>query len=225
MIDENLSELSFTEPLDEESFDELVKRTLETDIDYKSSNTNAIITGMLLRTALTTSCLMTNHQSYSEIINQENIDPTCISVTEYYIVHNHDIVPINNDISTVISYRDFYKITHENDFVYRNLLVLKYKNDSFNIFIIPHSNDMKTLEKSYDKNNIAIYFVPTTIKRLAGKAGNNGKDILKIYSKKLCDYGYMINGNRIEGVTHKVTENDMEHIIKSLRLINNALHK
>ena len=104
-------------------------------------------------------------------------------------------------------------------------MALKYKNDSFSVFIIPHSNDTKTLEKSYDKNNIAIYFVPTTIKRLAGKASNNGKDILKIYNEKLCDYGYIINGNRVEGITHKVTDNDMDFIIKALRIINNALHK
>ena len=225
MIDEHLTNLSFTDPLDEESFDELLKRTLETDIKHERSNTSAIVTGMFLRTALTTSCLMSNYQPYHEIIKQENTDPTCILITEDYIVHNHDIVPTNNNISTVISYRDFYKITHENEFVYRNLLVLKYKNDSFNVFIIPHSNDMKTFEKSYDKNNIAIYFVPTTIKRLAGKAGHNGKDIIKIYNEKLHKRGYIINGNRIEGTTHKVTENDMESIIKSLRIINNELHK
>ena len=225
MIDEYLTNLSFTDPLDEESFDELLKRTLEADIDYESSNTSAIVTGMLLRTALTTVCLAGNHQSYDEIINQEDTDPTCILITEDYIVHNHDIVPTNNDISTVITYRDFYKITHENGFVYRNLLVLKYKNDTFNVHVIPHSNDIKIFEKSYDKNNIAIYFVPTTIKRLAGKASHNGKDIIKIYSEKLYNRGYIINGKRIEGTTHKVTENDMESIIKSLRIVNNALHK
>lgn len=224
-MDESLTNLSFTNPLDEESFNELVKRTLEMDTDHENSNTSTIVTGMLLRTALTTSYLMSNYQPYHEIINKENTDPTCILVTEDYIVHNHDIVPTNNNISAIISYRDFYKITHENGFVYRVLLALKYKNESFNVFIIPHSHDMKTLEKSYDKNNMAIYFVPTTIKRLAGKAGNNGKDILKMYSEKLCDYGYKINGNRIEGITHKVTENDMESIIKTLRLINNALYK
>ncbi len=225
MIDEDLTNLSFTEPLDEESFNELVKRTLDADIDYEKSNTNSIVTGMLLRTVLTTACLAGNHRSYDEIIKQEDIDPTRLLVTEDYIVHNHDIVPINNDISTVISYRDFYKITHENEFVYRNLLVLKYKNDSFNVYIIPHSNDAKTLEKSYDKNNIAIYFVPTTIKRLAGKAGNNGKDIIKIYSEKLSDYGYKINGNRVEGITHNVTKDDIDSIVKALRIVNNALHK
>ena len=225
MIDETLNNLSFTEPLDEETFDELVKRTLEMDFNDESSIANPVVTGMLLRTALTASCLITNHQPYREIITQEDTNATRISVTEDYIVHNYDIVPTNDDVSTVISYRDFYKITHENEFVYRNLLALKYKNDAFSVFIIPHSNDAKSFEKSYDKNNIAIYFVPTTIKRLAGKAGNNGKDILKIYSEKLCDYGYRINGNRIEGITHTVTDNDMESIVKSLRLINNALHK
>ena len=225
MIDETLNNLSFTETLDEESFDELIKRTLEMDFNNEGPNTSTIITGMLLRTALTASCLMSNYQPYREIINQEDIDSTHISIMKGHIVHNHDIISSNNYISTVISYRDFYKITHENNIVYRNILALKYKNDSFNVSIIPHSNDMKTFEKSYDKNNIAIYFVPTTIKRLAGKASNNGKDILKIYSEKLCDYGYRFNGNRVEGTTHKVTENDMEHIIKSLRLINNALHK
>ena len=225
MIDETLNNLSFTETLDEESFDELIKRTLEMDFNNEGPNTSTIITGMLLRTALTASCLMSNYQPYREIINQEDIDSTCISITECHIVHDYDIISSNKDISTVISYRDFYKITHENNIVYRNILALKYKNDSFNVSIISHSNDMKTFEKSYDKNNIAIYFVPTTIKRLAGKASNNGKDILKIYSEKLCDYGYRFNGNRVEGTTHKVTENDMEHIIKSLRLINNALHK
>ena len=225
MIDESLTYLSFTEPLDKESFDELVKRTLETDIDYERSNTSAIVTGMMLRTALTASYLMTNYRSYSEIIDREDMDPTRISVTEKYIVHNHDIVPTNDDVSTVISYKTFYKIINENDFVYRNLLVLKYKNDAFNVFIIPYSNDTKIFEKSYDKNNIAIYFIPTTIKRLAGKAGHNGKDIIRIYSEKLGKYGYKINGNRIEGITHNVTENDMESIIKSLRIVNNALHK
>mgnify|MGYP003289531767 CR=1 FL=1 len=223
MIDESLTDLSFTEPLDEESFDELVKRTLDMDIDYENYNTGSIITGMLLRTALNTASLITNYQPYQQIINQENTDPTRILVTEDYIVHNHDIITHND--ATVIPYRDFYKITQEYDIVYRNLLSLKYKNDSFNVFIIPYNNDTKIFEKSYDKNNIAIYFVPTTIKRIAGKASNNGKDILKIYSEKLCDYGYRIIGNRVEGFEHKVTRNDMESIIKSLRIINNALHK
>ena len=222
MIDENLSELSFTEQLDEETFDELVKRTLDTEFTDESMNTGTIVTGMLLRTALTTACLAGNYQPYNEIIHREDIDPTRVLVTEDYIVHNYDIVSTNN---TIIPYRDFYKITCENEFVYRNILALKYRNDSFNVFIVPYNNDTKILEKSYDKNNIAIYFVPTTIKRLAGKASNNGKDILKIYNEKLCDYGYIINGNRVEGITHKVTENDMEYIIKSLRIVNNALHK
>ena len=83
---------------------------------------------------------------------------------------------------------------------------------------------MKSFEKSYGKNNIAVYFVPTTIKRVAGKASNNGKDILMLYDNKLSAYGYRIGGNYIEGVMHKVTINDMEPIVKSLRLINNALH-
>lgn len=222
MIDERLTKLSFTESLDEESFDELVKRTLDMDIDDESSDTGAIVTGMLLRTALNTASLITNYQSYHQIVTQENTDPTRILVTEDYIVHNHDIIPHND--ATVIPYRDFYKITQEYEIVYRNLLVLKYKNESFNVFIIPYNSDVKTLEKSYDKNNIAIYFVPTTIKRLAGKASNNGKDILKIYSEKLSSYGYRINGNRIEGITHTVTGNDMDYIINSLRSINNALH-
>ena len=222
MIDEKLSELSFTEQLDEETFDELIKHTLDMEFIDEIDNTGTIITGMLLRTALTTACLAGNYQSYNEIIHQEDIDPARILVTDDYIVHNYDIVSTNN---TIIPYRDFYKIINENEFVYRNLLVLKYKNDSFNVFNVPYSNDTKTLEKSYDKNNIAIYFVPTTIKRLAGKASNNGKDIIKTYSEKLCDYGYRINGNRVEGITHKVTDNDMDFIIKALRIINNALHK
>ena len=223
MIDEKLTNLSFKEPLDEESFDELVKRALETDFNDESSGSNPVVTGMLFRTALDTASLITNYQPYQQIITQENSDPVRILVTEDYIVHNHDIIPHNN--ATIIPYRDFYKITHEHNIVYRNLLALKYKNDVFSVFIIPHSNDAQILEKSYDKNNIAIYFVPITIKRLAGKAGNNGKDILKIYSEKLFNYGYRINGNRIEGFSRKVTENDMESIIKALRLINNALHK
>ena len=222
MIDENIDAIPFTEQLDEETFDELVKRTLDTEFIDESANTSTIVTGMLLRTALTTACLAGNYQSYNEIIHQEDTDPTRILVTEDYIVHNYDIISTNN---TIIPYRDFYKIISEIEFVYRNILALKYKNNSFNVFIVPYSNNMKTLEKSYDKNNIAIYFVPITIKRLAGKASNNGKDIIKTYSEKLCDYGYIINGNRIEGITHKVTENDMEHIIKALRIINNALHK
>lgn len=225
MIDETLNNLSFTEPLDEESFDELVKRTLDMDIEYNDSCSNSIVTGMLLRTALTTACLAGNYQPYNEIINQEDIDTTRLLVTEDYIVHNHDIIPTNNDVSTVISYRDFYKITHENGFDYRNLLTLKYRNDAFSVFIIQHSNDAKTFEKSYDKNNIAIYFVPTTIKRLAGKASNNGKDIIKIYSEKLGDYGYRINGNRVEGIMHTVIKDDMDSIVKALRIVNNALHK
>ncbi len=222
MIDENLNELSFTEQLDEESFDELVKRTLDTEFTDERPSSNPVVTGMLLRTALITACLAGNYQPYNEIIKQEDIDPTRLLVTEDYIVHNYDIISTNN---TIIPYRDFYKIINENEFIYRNLLVLKYKNDSFSVFIVPYSNDTKTLEKSYDKNNIAIYFVPTTIKRLAGKASNNGKDIIKTYGEKLCDYGYIINSNRVEGITHKVTGNDMDFIIKALRIINNALHK
>ena len=222
MIDGDIDAIPFTEQLDEESFDELVKRTLDTEFIDESANTSTIVTGMLLRTALTTACLAGNYQSYNEIIHQEDTDPTRILVTEDYIVHNYDIVSTNN---MIIPYRDFYKIVNENEFVYRNLLVLKYRNDSFSVFIVPYSNDTKTLEKSYDKNNIAIYFVPITIKRLAGKASNNGKDIIKTYSEKLCDYGYRINGNRVEGITHKVTDNDMDFIIKALRIINNALHK
>lgn len=220
MIDEQLTKLSFTESLDEELFDELVKRTLDTE--FEDDRSNPVITGMLLRTALNTASLIGNYQPYHQIITQENTDPTRILVTDEYIVHNHDIIPHND--ATVIPYRDFYKIIHEHNIVYRNLLVLKYKNESFSVFIIPYSNDTKTVEKSYDKNNIAIYFVPTTIKRLAGKASNNGKDILKIYSEKLSSYGYRINGNRIEGITHNITGNDMEYIINSLRSINNALH-
>ena len=222
MIDEKLSELSFTEQLDEETFDELVKRTLDTEFIDEIDNTGTIVTGMLLRTALTTACLAGNYQPYNEIIHQEDTDPTRILVTEDYIVHNYDIISTN---SMVIPYRDFYKITCENEFVYRNILALKYKNDTFTVNVLSNTLDSKSFEKMYDKNNIAIYFVPTTIKRLAGKAGNNGKDIIKIYGEKLCDYGYIINGNRVEGITHKVTENDMESIIKSLRIVNNALHK
>jgi hypothetical protein len=222
MIDENLIELSFTEQLDEESFDELVKRLLESDSDDYS--TEKTVTGMMLRTALTTANLITNFQDYGKIIN-DNEDPTRIQTLDDFIVHPHDIIPIDCKNFMVIPYRDFYMITNENEFVYRNILALKYKNENFTVNVLSHILDSKSFEKSYDRNNIALFFVPITLKRMAGKASENGKDIIKIYGTHLLTYGYKINGKRIDGISHKPTIEDASFIIKSLRIINNELHK
>ena len=100
-----------------------------------------------------------------------------------------------------------------------------YKNGSFNVSIIEYSDNQENYQKNYAKGNIALYFVPSTIKRAAGKITAKGKDIIMKYSERLLKYGYHIKGSRIEGIAHTVTDYDAESIAKSLRLINNAMHK
>jgi hypothetical protein len=105
-----------------------------------------------------------------------------------------------------------------------NILSLRYKNGFFNVSIIEYSDDQKVYQKNFAKGNIALYFVPLTIKRAAGKITANGRDIIMKYSERLLTYGYRIKGSKIEGIAHTVTDYDAESIAKSLRSINNAMH-
>jgi hypothetical protein len=203
----------------EETFDELIERVLNTDTNRSSSNEDT--TWALLRTTLMVAGLVAAYNDYS--INQ---CPAYIQLREDHIVYPHDIVPNDYDNITVIPYIDFCTIIRENDLIYRNILTLKRKDNSFNVSVIPYSNDSTIFEKLYGKNNIAVYFIPNTIKRLAGKAALNGKDIIRIYSDRLEDeYGYKINSNRIEHTKRKRAQKDAESIIKALKIINDGLYE
>ena len=218
-MNEIVEDFLSSETVSEELFDELVERVLNSDVERSSSNED--ITGTLLRTALTVASLVTACNKYSA-------EPcmSYIQLLEDHIVYPHDIVPNDYDNITVIPYIDFCKIIRENEFVYRNILTLKRKDNSFNVSVVPYSNDSTLFEKLYGKNNIAVYLIPNTIKRLAGKAATNGKDIIRIYNDRLeDDYGYKINGKRIEHTTRKRIHKDVEFIIKALKIINDELYE
>ena len=218
-MNEIVEDFLSSETVSEESFDELVERVLNSDVECSSSNEDTMDT--LLRTALTVASLVT-------ACNKYNAEPgmSYIQLLEDHIVYPHDIVPNDYDNITVIPYIDFCKIIRENEFVYRNILTLKHKDNSFNVSVVPYSNDSTLFEKLYGKNNIAVYFIPNTIKRLAGKAATNGKDIIRIYNDRLeDDYGYKINGKRIEHTTRKRIHKDVEFIIKALKIINDELYE
>ena len=148
-----------------------------------------------------------------------------------FVTHGHDILLDDyTDLGQTITYMNFLRIlkdqrasndntrtlrsmhrntlthqaapTHPNVPTNQNLLALRYKNGSFTLVFVGYSSDSDAYRKNYATGNIALYFVPSTIKRMAGRATAKGKDIIMKYAERLLTYGYRINGNAIEGLEY-----------------------
>lgn len=202
--------------LSEEEFDSLIEKTLNDDIDdYNDGDICRCqtISGMMIRTLLTMANAMEHQKEYMMAQCNES----------QLIVHRYDILMEHyDDPNRFITYTECINELRKMEYTFTNMLLIKYKNDAFKTYIVPYSKkDYKSL---YGTNNIAVFIVPNTIKRLAGKASANGRDILKQYSNRLLSYGYRIIGNYLKGVMHDVTYLDAEPLIKSIHIINNALH-
>jgi hypothetical protein len=202
--------------LSEEEFDSLIEKTLNDDTDDYTAEDKyrcQTISGMMIRTLLTIANSMDHQKEY--MMAQGN-EPQLIA-------HRYDILLEQyDDPNSFIDYTGCINELSKMEYTVTNILLIKYKNDAFKAYIVPYSK--KDYKDLYGTNNIAIFIVPNTIKRLAGKASANGRDILKQYSNRLLSYGYHITGNQLKGVIHNVTYLDAESLIKSIRIINNALH-
>lgn len=202
--------------LSEEEFDSLIEKTLNDDIDDYTDEDKyrcQTISGMMMRTILTMANAMEHQKEY--MITQGN--------AHRLMVHRYDILLEPYDyLDKCITYTECITELSKMEYTVTNILLIKYKNDAFKAYIVPYTE--KDYKDAYGTNNIAIFIVPNTIKRLAGKASANGRDILKQYSNRLLSYGYHIIGNQLKGVVHDMTYLDAEPLIKSVRIINNALH-
>ena len=105
------------------------------------------------------------------------------------------------------------------------VLALSYKKGSFNVSVIEYTSNRDRYKEAYKTGNIALYFLPRTIKRLSGNASAKGKDIIAQFNDRLIKYGYRIERGKLVGVAHDIIDYDADSISKALRKINNALHK
>ena len=154
---------------------------------------------------------------------QESTEP--LSGYDKFIVRPHDITLRDYKNIEPITFMQFNNMIKEINDPKTNILAVSYKNNTFNVNIIEYSSDVKKYKEAYKTHNIALYFLSRSIKRLSGKAGTNGKDIIAQFNERLLKYGYRIEkGKTIVGVVHDVTELDAKSITKVLRKINNAMH-
>lgn len=245
--------IDYTTRLNDSDFDALIAKTLEDEQEDDWALDRSRVQGMMFRTLLTIANSAIHHRDYDSIINEgcgcsnsmsaSNGNPfnEYDSICSRFAIHGHDILLDDyTDLSQTITYMNFLKIlkdrqasndntrtlrsVHQNVPAHQNLLALRYKNGSFTLTFVGYSSDSDTYRKNYSTGNIALYFVPSTIKRMAGRVTAKGKDIIMKYAERLLTYGYRIKGNEIEGIAHTISEYDAENLTRSLRLINNAMH-
>lgn len=171
-----------------------------------------------------------NYNSY--IANREdndvsvllnNADAT-ISGCEKFVVHPHDIMLYDYTIIEPISFIQFSKMIKEIEEPNVAVLALSYKKCSFNVSVIEYVSNQEKYKEAYKTGNIALYFLPRTIKRLSGNASAKGKDIIAQFNDRLIKYGYRIEKGKVKGIAHDVTDYDADNIAKVLRKINNNMH-
>lgn len=168
-----------------------------------------------------------NYNNYitGNTIDDEQKISEPLSGYDKFIVHPHDIMLRDYKNIEPITFMQFNNLVKEIDDHKTNVLAISYKNNAFNVNIIEYSSDVKKYKEAYRTHNIALYFLSRSIKRLSGKAGINGKDIIAKFNERLLKYGYrIVKGKTITGTIHEVTELDAKNITKVLQKINNAMH-
>lgn len=219
-------------PVSEEEFDAVVKRILNDGEEVEQSEPEWTIEGQKIFNVMTPAILSyvnfaIDYNSY--VTGEANTKMDSLSETSNVynkcVVHPHDIMLDNYTIIEPISFIQFSNMLKEIEEPDVAVLALSYKKGSFNVSVIEYTNNREKYKEAYKTGNIALYFLPRTIKRLSGNAAAKGKDIIAQFNDRLIKYGYRIERGKIVGVVHTVTDYDAESIAKVLRKINNAMHE
>lgn len=215
-------------PVSEEEFNAAVKRILNDENDDEEEELEWTMEGQKIFNVMTPTIMSAvnfamDYNSY--MTDEANTLNKTSKVFDKCIIHSHDIMLNDYTIIEPISFIQFSKMIKEIDEPNVAVLALSYKKGSFNVSVIEYTRNHDKYKEAYKTGNIALYFLPRTIKRLSGKASAKGKDIIAQFNDRLINYGYRIERGKIVGVAHDVTDYDADSIAKVLRKINNALHK
>ena len=214
-------------PVSEEEFDAVVKRILN-DGEEAEEELEWTIGGQKIFNVMAPAIM--SYVNFAIDYNNYVTDETSAlseasNVFDKYIIHLHDIMLDDYTNIEPIPFIQFSKMIKEIEEPNVAILALSYKKGSFNVSVIEYTSNHEKYKEAYKTGNIALYFLPRTIKRLSGNASAKGKDIIAQFNDRLIKCGYCIERGKIIGVAHNVTDHDAESIAKSLRKINNALHK
>ncbi len=104
------------------------------------------------------------------------------------------------------------------------MLIRKGKNHKCSI--MEKCNDFKKNRTAYGNGVLGIFPVPDNIERMGGKAGDNGKDIVKLYGMHLHKYGFIIKLNGIIEIPGIMTVSDegIIEFLKAMKIVNNSMH-
>lgn len=215
--------------MSEEEFNAKVASILNDDQSDWTSTGQKLVTVMVPALMSYVNFSM-NYNSYAIDKENDDMDPwtnyldSAISGYEKFVVHLHDIMLDDYTNLEPIPFMQFSRLVKEIDDPNVTMLALSYKKGAFSVSVIEYVSDREKYKEAYKMGNIALYFLPRSIKRLSGKASANGKDVIAQFNDRLNKYGYRIEKGKIKGIVHDVTDYDAESIAKVLRKINNGMH-
>lgn len=223
----------YTTKMSDEEFNAKVASILNGDQEDDQSewtSTGQKLVSVMLPALMSYVNFSMNYNSFATDRDNDNTDAVskpidaAIRGYEKYIVHPYDIMLDDYTNIEPIPFMEFSKLVKEIDDPNVAVLALSYKKGSFNVSVIEYVSNQERYKEAYRTGNIALYFLPRSIKRLSGKASANGKDIIAQFNDRLIKYGYRIEKGKVKGIAHDVTDYDAESIAKVLRKINNGMH-
>ena len=214
-------------PVSDEEFDAVVKRILNDEDGDEKEEPEWTIEGQKIFNVMAPAMMSyinfaIDYNSY--VTDEANTLNDTLNIYDKCIIHLHDIMLDDYTIIEPIPFIRFRKMIKEIEEPNVAVLALSYKKGSFNVNVIEYTSNHEKYKESYKTGNIALYFLPRTIRRLSGNASAKGKDIIAQFNERLIKYGYRIERGKIVGVAHDVIDYDADGIAKALRKINNALH-
>ena len=227
-------------PVSEEEFDHIVKRVLndeeedvyEDEKEYEEEEEYEelewTIEGQKILSVMAPAMMsyVNFAMNYNDYMTDEPYELNEMSIIrDKYVIHPHDIMLDDYMNIEPISFIQFRKMIKDIEEPNVPVLALSYKNGSFNVNVIEYTSNHEKYKEAYKTGNIALYFLPRTIKRLSGNASANGKDIIVQFNNRLIESPYSIKSKKIIKVDCAVTYCDAECIAKTLRKINDSMHE